>query len=91
MPMWLTKLPVWRDGGAENFDSVKFTGASGSPKCAFYLTKILRFKSFAEVYSAIEILGGSSKPHITIAVYLIVWTGHGSSLGGDKKGEIFST
>jgi len=49
------------------------------------------YKSFDEVYSAIEILGGSGKPHITIAAYLIVWTGPGSSLGGDKKGEIFST
>ena len=40
--MCLIKLPVLTDDGAENFDSTKCTGISGSTKCASYLTKILR-------------------------------------------------
>jgi hypothetical protein len=75
--MWLIKIPVLRDDGAENFDSVKSAGISISSKCASCLTKffcinlliwyIWPIKSLMDQASHMSPLPGCS---------LNVWTGH---------------
>jgi len=64
---------------------------AGSPKCAFYLTKIRRDQSFDEVYSAIEILEDQAS-HISPLMFISLFGEcPGSSLSSKQKSEMFLT